>query len=101
MDLKTYFATHKQVDLARALGVTQGAVNQWSAGLTRIPLERAIEIERHTARAVTCEELRPDLADKLGYLRGTVNTAALPTTQPATPTPADSDIATAAAGKGA
>jgi DNA-binding transcriptional regulator YdaS (Cro superfamily) len=90
MDLKTYFAAHRQVDLARALGVTQGAVNQWSAGLTRIPLERAIEIERHTAGAVTCEELRPDLADKLGYLRGTI---------PAT-MPARLDIEPAAAGQG-
>lgn len=75
MNLKTYLSDHKQVDLARALGVTQGAVHQWSAGLTRIPLERAIDIERHTAGAVTCEELRPDLADKLGYLRCRITTS--------------------------
>lgn len=87
MDLKTYFSTRKQVDLARRMGVTQGAVNQWTAGLTRISLERAIEIECHTAGAVTCEELRPDLADKIGYLRGTVSLCSL--------TPADNQPATA------
>lgn len=91
MNLKTYLSAHKQTDLARVLGVTQGAVHQWSAGLTRISLERAIEIERHTVGAVTCEELRPDLADKIGYLRGTT---------PAT-TPATGDIEAAAAGQGA
>lgn len=69
MDLKTYLKTHKQVDLARALGVTQGAVHQWASGLTRVAVERCIEIERATARAVRCEDLRPDV--DWGYLRGT------------------------------
>ena len=101
MDLKTYFATHKQVDLARALGVTQGAIHQWLGGQRSIPLKRAIEIERYTAGVVTCEELCPDLADEIGYLRGTSKAADLTNIQPAAPAPADSDIATAAAGQGA
>lgn len=71
MDLKTYLKTHKQVDLARALGVTQGAVHQWASGLTRVAVERCIEIERATARAVKCEDLRPDV--DWGYLRGTAS----------------------------
>ena len=69
MDLKTYFKTHKQTDLARAMGVTQGAVHQWASGLTRVAVERCIEIERATARAVTCEDLRPDV--DWGFIRGT------------------------------
>lgn len=101
MDLKTYFAAHKQVGLARALGVTQGAICQWLAGMRSIPLKRAIEIERYTAGVVTCEELCPSLADEIGYLRGTGKAADLANTQPTTPATADSDIATAAAGQGA
>lgn len=69
MDLKTYLQTHRQVDLARALGVTQGAVNQWASGATRVAAARCIAIERATDRAVTCEELRPDI--DWAYLRGT------------------------------
>lgn len=69
MDLKTYLKNHKQVDLARALGVTQGAVHQWASGLTRVAVERCIEIERATARAVTCEDLRPDV--DWGFIRAT------------------------------
>ena len=67
MDLKTYFQTHKQVDLARRLGVTPGAVHQWVTGATVLTAERAIEIEKATQGAVTCEELRPDV--DWAYLR--------------------------------
>ncbi len=69
MNLKTYLSEHKQVDLARQLGVTQGAVHQWAAGLSRPSAERSIEIEKATAGAVRCEELRPDV--DWAYLRGT------------------------------
>lgn len=69
MDLKTYLKDRKQVDLARALGVTQGAVHQWASGMTRVAVERCIAIERATDRAVTCEELRPDV--DWAFLRGT------------------------------
>lgn len=70
MDLKTYLKDHKQVDLARVLGVTQGAVHQWANGMTRVAIERCIAIERATGRAVTCEDLRPDV--DWGFLRATV-----------------------------
>ena len=69
MNLKTYLSEHKQVDLARKLGVTQGAVHQWAVGLSRPSAERSIEIEKATSGAVSCEELRPDV--DWAYLRGT------------------------------
>ena len=68
MNLKTYLAEHKQVDLARKLGVTQGAVHQWAVGLSRPSAERCIQIEKATAGAVRCEDLRPDV--DWAYLRG-------------------------------
>ena len=62
MDLKTYFKTNRQVDLARKIGVTSGAVNQWAGGLTAITAERCIQIEQATNGQVRCEDLRPDVA---------------------------------------
>jgi transcriptional regulator with XRE-family HTH domain len=50
-----------QTALAKALGVTQGAVWQWANGRRPIPADRCPAIERATAGAVTCEELRPDV----------------------------------------
>jgi DNA-binding transcriptional regulator YdaS (Cro superfamily) len=49
--------------LARALGITHGAIQQWAR--TRVPAERVLDIERLTG--VPREELRPDL-----YPPGTV-----------------------------
>lgn len=60
MDLKTYLKTHKQVELARVLGVTQGAVHQWANGLTAVAIERCVPIERATDGAVTRRDLRPN-----------------------------------------
>lgn len=88
MNLKTYLAEHKQVDLARKLGVTQGAVHQWAVGLSRPSAERCIQIEKATAGAVRCEQLRPDI--DWAYLRGTATIGYA----------AGSDIETAAAGQG-
>lgn len=62
-------------ELAKLLGVTKGAVWQWEHE-RQVPAERCIDIERATAGAVTCEELRPDLADRWAYLRGTQKEAA-------------------------
>ena len=42
--------------IARHLGITKGAVSQW----TIIPAEHVLEIERLTGGAVTRYELRPD-----------------------------------------
>lgn len=61
MDLKTYFQNHSQVDLAKVLGVTPGAVNQWSSGMTTITADRCIQIEAATGGLVRCEDLRPDV----------------------------------------
>jgi DNA-binding transcriptional regulator YdaS (Cro superfamily) len=57
--------------MARALGVTPAAVNQWCKGLRAVPAERCPEVERETLRVaadkgdpglvVTCESLRPDV----------------------------------------
>jgi len=60
-----------QADLARALGITPAAVNQWCKGAREVPAERCPAIEGLTRRAafekgdpsliVTCEALRPDV----------------------------------------
>lgn len=46
--------------LANALGITVGAVHQWTRGYKQVPVERCIPIEIATAGAVRAEELRPD-----------------------------------------
>lgn len=61
MDLKTYFKDRTQVDLARALGVTPGAVNQWVNGDVVVSEGRCIQIEAATNGMVRCEDLRPDV----------------------------------------
>jgi DNA-binding transcriptional regulator YdaS (Cro superfamily) len=62
-------------ELARRIGVTKAAVWQWE-NKTKVPAARCIDIERATGGAVTCEQLRPDLADRWSYLRGTESRAA-------------------------
>ena len=62
MDLKTYFKDRSQADLAKALNVTPGAVNQWISGATVITEGRCIQIEAATNGLVRCEDLRPDVA---------------------------------------
>jgi DNA-binding transcriptional regulator YdaS (Cro superfamily) len=59
--------------MANALGVSAPTVHQWKSNKHSrpIPAARCPDIERITNGAVTCEELRPDLADKWTYLRGT------------------------------
>jgi len=47
--------------LAGALGVKPSSVSQWRDGTRPLPLDRAMQIERATSGAVTCEELRPDV----------------------------------------
>jgi len=62
MDLKTYFKSNRQVEFAKLLGVTPGAVNQWVNGSVVLTADRCIQIEKATGGAVRCEELRPDVA---------------------------------------
>lgn len=55
------------------VGVTKAAVWQWKQKGRKTPIEHCPEIERRTAGAVRCEDLRPDF-----------NWAALRATQPQT-----------------
>ena len=57
-----------QKNLADSIGLVPQVVNNW---LRRgnVPADHCPAIERATAGAVTCEELRPDI--DWGYLRGT------------------------------
>lgn len=50
-----------QLELARLLGVTQGAVCQWVNGGRLVPAGRCRTIEALTSGEVTCDELRPDI----------------------------------------
>lgn len=58
-----------QAALARLLGVTPAAVNQWTKGLRPVPAERCPSIERLTSGAVRCEQICPDV--DWAFLRGT------------------------------
>lgn len=59
-----------QKNLAVLIGVKHQTLWAWLAR-GNIPAERCPDIERATQGAVTCEELRPDLAEQWAYLRGT------------------------------
>ncbi len=61
MELKDYVAEYGQTGAATRLGVSQGLVWQWLNGKTRIPAERAIDIETKTSGAITRYDLRPDI----------------------------------------
>ena len=84
MDLKTYFQQNSQVEFARKIGVTPGAVNQWANGLSSVSAERCPQIEAATGGLVRCEDLRPDVA--WSVLRNTPELAQAQShqTQPAT-----------------
>ncbi|MEI8324967.1 MAG: helix-turn-helix domain-containing protein [Betaproteobacteria bacterium] len=47
--------------LALLLGVQPPTVHEWKSGKRQVPAERCPQIERVTAGAVTCEQLRPDM----------------------------------------
>lgn len=69
MNLNEYMtrANVTQAVLGDALGVSQGAVGQWTLPGRRIPAKHCPAIEKFTGRQVTCEELRPDI--DWAYLR--------------------------------
>lgn len=76
MDTKTPIqracdAAGSMSELARRIEVRPPTVHQWVTGLRPVPSERCPQIERVTGGLVTCEELRPDLAEHWAYLRGT------------------------------
>ena len=59
MDLHQYVEAHSQTELAKLLNVSPSFVNQWRCGLRPIPLQKCVEIEQLTNKAVTRKELRP------------------------------------------
>lgn len=61
MDLQSYLKQSTQLQLAEALGVSQGLVSQWVLGKTKITPQKAIEIERATNKKVTRQELLPEI----------------------------------------
>lgn len=50
-----------QARLAKLIGVSPSAVNQWISGVRPVPAERCPAIERATNGDVRCEDLRPDV----------------------------------------
>jgi DNA-binding transcriptional regulator YdaS (Cro superfamily) len=78
MDLNSYLSAERGRAswLAGQIKVSAVTVHQWANGIRQVPAERCPEIERATAGAVTCEELRPDLAAQWAYLRGAAKEAA-------------------------
>lgn len=75
MDLKTYInhcdAVERgaQTRLAVALGCQSQLVYQWKEKVRPVPLLRAIQIDRATAGSVTAEELCPEYAPEIRWLR--------------------------------
>jgi len=71
MDLQAYLTEEhgRASALAKRLEISPVLISQWASGVRKVPLERCVEIEKATERAVTCEELRPDQADYWAYLR--------------------------------
>lgn len=65
--------------LADVLGVTPQAVCFWRDGLRKFPAELCPRVERATSRAITCEDLRPDV--DWSYLRGTTPSPTNPAAQ--------------------
>lgn len=55
-------AAGSQTALAQLISLSQGTIGQWVTGARPVPVERCHEIERALRGAVTCEQLRPDLA---------------------------------------
>lgn len=49
-----------QAALAEAVGVKQPTISEWARGDRPVPIERCVDIERATDRAVMRWDLRPD-----------------------------------------
>lgn len=61
--------------LSEILDVTPATVSQWVHRRRPVPSERCSQIEAATNGLVTCEQLRPDLAEHWRYLRGGIPVA--------------------------
>jgi DNA-binding transcriptional regulator YdaS (Cro superfamily) len=75
MELKLYLdgSRGRASALSRLLRVSATTVSEWATEKKQVPAERCPEIERSTFGQVTCEELRPDLAEQWAYLRNSAN----------------------------
>lgn len=72
MDLKSYLEQRGAGRrLAESLTISPVIISQWKTGARQISADRCIDIERATAGAVRCEDLRPDV--DWGYLRASAN----------------------------
>ncbi|WP_341929692.1 transcriptional regulator [Methyloversatilis discipulorum] len=72
MDLHKYLTdVEPAVELARRLDVPPPLLSQWRNRVRPVPEGRCVDIEEATNGLVTREELRPDLAKRWAYLRGT------------------------------
>ncbi|WP_287943053.1 YdaS family helix-turn-helix protein [Aquamicrobium sp.] len=76
MTLDEYLSSdgRKATELARRLNVPDALLSQWRHKRRPTPVERCSDIEKATAGAVTCEELRPDKLDYWAFLRGSRST---------------------------
>lgn len=75
MQLKTWLniKNGRRIALARHLDVAPSFVQKLllpkNLGGKDVPFERCSQIEQFTSGAVTCEEMRPDLAADFEYMR--------------------------------
>ena len=71
MELKTWLDLEygRVTKLAKAIGVPASFVSNMANGVKPVPFERCRAIEQFTESAVTCEEMRPDLAEEFAYMR--------------------------------
>jgi DNA-binding transcriptional regulator YdaS (Cro superfamily) len=65
----------RQVALAAHLDIKAPQVAAWLSGKRPVPLEHCPFIQSFTEGAVTCEELRPDLADYFALIRAQAGSA--------------------------
>lgn len=67
MNIKTYLSENgvTQSEFADLLGVTQGAVHQWTKPGNKVSPKRAIQISRLTEGKLSKETLRPDIFGEL------------------------------------
>ena len=62
MDLKKYLDERGgAMKLAREIGVSAVVISQWKTCARAVPAEHCPTIEKATAGAVRCEDLRPDV----------------------------------------
>jgi DNA-binding transcriptional regulator YdaS (Cro superfamily) len=52
------------------MGVVYVSAHQWVKGICELPILRAIQLEQLTNGQVRADQMRPDAADAMAYLRG-------------------------------